>query len=61
MNQQTRYRYEKRIKELQDENKRLGDFRRVLRAIYDAIANQVHENGRISQGWILKQISDLIW
>ena len=60
MNKETRYRYEQRIRALEAENYRLREFKRVLRNVADGIADVVADDKKISQGWILKQINQLL-
>lgn len=57
MDQQTRYGYEKRIKELSQENLRLISYKSLCKDIFEWVTTKVHENETLSQGWLLKQFS----
>lgn len=60
MDTETKYRYQQRIKELEREISSLKDYRRVVSNVFYAIANQVTEDKRINQGWILNQFKELL-
>lgn len=60
MKEQTRYRYEKRINELEQRVAVLLDYKNTIWRIFDGIATQVHEGKSLSQGWILHQLKGLL-
>lgn len=55
MNQETRYQYEKRIKELQTECDDLRRYRTLALDIFNAVTDQIIKNEGIHTGWIVKQ------
>jgi len=55
MDQETRYQYQKRIRELERENARLRDYRDLAMSIYDSILEVMGEGKTLNQVWILKQ------
>lgn len=60
MREQTKYNYEKRIKNLERENEVLRDYKRVLTNIYDGVKDCVKGGTNISLAWILYQVRDLL-
>lgn len=60
MTEQSRYRYEKRIAELEAEVRKLRPYKSELINIYDGVAQVVTEGNTISQGWILKRIGEIL-
>lgn len=59
MNKISKYNYQKRIKELEEESSRLRVYERVGKNIYDALVEMIIEDKKISQGWILKQFREV--
>ena len=55
MKQETRYRYERRIKELEARNTELRSYEMVCLNIFNTVTDQISENKQINMGWIMKQ------
>jgi hypothetical protein len=60
MTQETRYRYEKRLRELDEEREALRTYRRIALNIFDATVGLVDEGKGISKEWILSQFRDVM-
>lgn len=60
MNEQTRYRYEKRIKELEKENWNLKLYKIICSEIYGGILEVWNDNKSISHSWIIKKF-ERVW
>lgn len=56
----TRYGYEKRIKELEENNSRLRLYRDVAQRIFRVVTDQIQEGKGISCAWICKQFLDVM-
>lgn len=59
MNNETKYRYQKRIKELEEENARLSDYRYICMNIFDACQEAGDSANGISKKWLLSQFRKL--
>lgn len=57
LNEETRYRLQKRINELREERNSLQSYRYVALQIFDAAAES---NGSVSSAWILKHFRNLL-
>jgi hypothetical protein len=57
MTQETRYSYQKKIKELEREISRLVPYEILCKDIFVWVSDQVHQKEFISQGWLLKQFN----
>jgi len=57
---QTRYAYEKRIKELQDEIILLRQYKAVALIIYDAVQEFAGKEGGINKSWLLGKFRSLL-
>ncbi len=55
MTNQTRYRYEKRIKELEDRLEKIAPYRQLALDIHIATVDAVRDEKQISEAWILSQ------
>jgi len=60
MTEKTRYKYEKRIKELQTEVNRLEPYRSTAIVIYNAMVSCSDDNTYMETSWVLKQFSWLL-
>lgn len=60
MNDETRYRYEKRIHALEAEVERLLDYRRVALNIFATTVDVVQDGKQISNAWIIKQFREVM-
>ena len=60
MKETTRYRYEKRIKILSEENENLRSdlhqFRTACSEIYDGLVDAVKKNEAVPRGWVLERL-----
>lgn len=55
MKQPSRYAYEKRIKELEDQVSNLRAYKDVAIQIFNTVTDQIQEGKGISTAWIVKQ------
>lgn len=60
MDQTRRYRYEKRIKELEEQVLRLREYRNAVQRIGTTIGDAVSDDKSINTGWIIKQLTGLL-
>jgi hypothetical protein len=60
MKEATRYRYEKRIKELEERNLILREYKEVAQRIFRVVTDQIQEGKGISCAWICKQFVDVM-
>lgn len=60
MNKETRYSYQKRIKELEAEVRRLRLYRDLAIEVYDGVLEVWGDGKQISMGWILKKFKWLL-
>lgn len=60
MNQETRYRYEKRIRELREECNLLAHYRTVAIRIYREAARVGSDSPSLRLNWILEQFTELL-
>lgn len=60
MNRATRYRYEKRIKDLTDQVIRLQEFKEVAIDIFRETAQRASDGGGMNKSWILSLFARLL-
>lgn len=63
MDKNTKYRYEKRISELQNELKdkeaALYEYKQLSLDVFDTIAGMIQDGKQINQGWLIKKFKRL--
>ena len=60
MKTETKYGYQKRIKDLEGQNDSLRCYKGVAISIFNMITDMVSEGKQISQAWIIKQYRDVM-
>jgi len=60
MNEPTRYRYEKRIKELERELITLRQYRSIALDIYSAVVEVVRDGKLLNSAWVLRQFRSIL-
>lgn len=61
LDDRTRYQYQKRIRELEEENQRLLHYRTVAKRIFNATVGIVKDGKQwIGCGWIIEQFEELL-
>lgn len=61
MIQETRYRYEQRIKQLEQRIDKLGVYRDICSRINDTVCSTIQEEKQISNAWIMRQFFKDAW
>lgn len=57
---ETKYHYEKRIKELSEEKSMLSSYKFVALRIYDTAANHAGTGNSLDISWVMKQFRELL-